>query len=518
MSECSNEDLPECSNNGFADGGSEDMGESSSGSSACLCPLGLLLFPISLAVLGWNEKNAVCTEKMFVAAENAVVAGECSGTETYADQLVFWSCPVDQSTLQTWTQNDTEGSQVSLAGFQDLFSADSVGISVSTEMYQCVETKRETKCSSTSGMDLGGRRLRAGNEEAADEEWEDTVHEDGTVERRLRSSSRSSSSRKCWKYEHTFEWLDTANTQAMSQPEKCFGSTGSSNTTSDPGLTATSNPNPNIPLGSQAWSDSTVSAEEWTLPTDFLSGLQADTPVALKAIPQPPADSTNPSSLSEAHFGSNGNELRSCSTARVGCVRAQVMQVAPLAEVSAMSRYAGNGVYEEWAPGASWMCDADDSTMRKFRAEGYSLEGFMEALRQDLNASTWALRFIGIVFCVASIYMILSPIAMLLSAVDDYLDYLAFIPCVGPLFDMLGDALEGVGICILWGIACVVGVSSSLLVMSIVWIAMRPIWAVPFVIMVAVLFSVARKAKRAAAEKKGRGKRKSRSSKKEDEK
>lgn len=106
-----------------------------------MCCLGILLFPVSLCVLGWNEVNSVCThEQILYGQKMAEVIGCEPRNAWYQDMVVYMSCPVHEDSLQVFTPVSFSSS-----GLQDAISFRSASGSQKTEMFQCVETYRTEK-------------------------------------------------------------------------------------------------------------------------------------------------------------------------------------------------------------------------------------------------------------------------------------------------------------------------------------------------------------------------------------
>jgi hypothetical protein len=103
----------------------------------------------------------------------------------------------------------------------------------------------------------------------------------------------------------------------------------------------------------------------------------------------------------------------------------------------------------------------------------------MAKFRADAAYLTFMLRVGGFVLLWIAAYCIFSPIAAAAGMMDQVMDTFACVPFVGPVIDGIGDAIEGVGQCITCGLACACAVPCGLIVMSFMWIAMRPLFAIP---------------------------------------
>ena len=107
----------------------------------CLCCVGILLFPVALMVLGYNEVNSVCThEKILYGQKMAEVIGCEPRNAWYQNMVVYMSCPVHEDSLQVFTP-----ASFNSMSLQDAISFRSTSGSQKAEMYQCVETYRTEK-------------------------------------------------------------------------------------------------------------------------------------------------------------------------------------------------------------------------------------------------------------------------------------------------------------------------------------------------------------------------------------
>lgn len=106
-----------------------------------MCCLGILLWPVSLCLLGWNEVNYVCKHKSILYGQKmAEVIGCEPRSNWYQDMVVYMSCPIHEDSLQVFTP-----ASFGARGLQDAISFRSASGSQYAEMYQCVETSRTEK-------------------------------------------------------------------------------------------------------------------------------------------------------------------------------------------------------------------------------------------------------------------------------------------------------------------------------------------------------------------------------------
>lgn len=104
--------------------------------------IGFILFPLSLYLLGTNEQNYVCTSKAIVYSDVESITASCQDT-VEAGKLIFYSCPVDASSLPQWNvttpiSSNGTGTQPPSTSFASLYAERS------EEVWACSETKKTT--------------------------------------------------------------------------------------------------------------------------------------------------------------------------------------------------------------------------------------------------------------------------------------------------------------------------------------------------------------------------------------
>ena len=103
-----------------------------------MCCLGILLFPLTLFVLGWNEKNYVCTHKNILHGQKMAEVIGCEPRQNwYPDMVVYMSCDIHPESLQVFTP-----ASFGANGLQDGISFKAASGKQKAEMYQCVESSR----------------------------------------------------------------------------------------------------------------------------------------------------------------------------------------------------------------------------------------------------------------------------------------------------------------------------------------------------------------------------------------
>lgn len=115
------------------------------------------------------------------------------------------------------------------------------------------------------------------------------------------------------------------------------------------------------------------------------------------------------------------------------------------------------GTIGTWTSSDTWLCSGESvSHMSAGKVDKAQL---FSSKKGAANALTWFLRFM----CFACMWFACSRFAAPLGVVADC------IPCIGP---MLGDMVDAIACCV----ACAPACACSMMVGSIVWVAMRPVW------------------------------------------
>lgn len=116
-----------------------ESGLSRLGNAFCAVLLSPFVLLAAAFLVGWNEKNAVCSVEALHQARDSYHNVGCSTGNATGDNLIYFTCDVDRSALPV----------ISLAGkwtFKGM-----TGIAAKSEMYQCVEASQSVKDSTGGG-------------------------------------------------------------------------------------------------------------------------------------------------------------------------------------------------------------------------------------------------------------------------------------------------------------------------------------------------------------------------------
>jgi len=391
--------------------------------------VGLVMLPISLYMVGWNENNYVCEQKriMFASSKAKDVPCDSSGLN---DDFVFFSCPLDKASFRVFTAEDF--------------------LESSSKFYQDNEKAlHNVRFSSVSGQMVA--ELRQCQKSCS--ESTEIVH---------------GQNQKVTKCTYAMQWatevLPVISNPSANARQSCPG------VELYQGLQGI----PDGLLGSHGeYAEQVKTAVKHSAEPFVLNhGLVGQLPPTRKAA----SDVLVPAVSAAA----GGPPASSCAqdSPPVGCMRLRFAKNDAEA-VSVFTHVKGSGETTTQDTPSSWGCPG-----KPWQALTEGSVSKDEAIA-NLNAANGAMVvLLRIVFCVlawVSVYCILSP----LSAMAETFGGIAnMIPCVG---GYLENFIEGVVDSVLCCISCSVGLSCALFAMGVVWIVMRPLWGIALLLACAVI-------------------------------
>jgi len=491
-----------------------DKSEKSFAGSCGVCMLGCLLFPCALALLAWNEKNTVCATNVILKAESdAVVADDCSDSSPLEGKFTFFSCRINDDSLQIYSPQTS----FNLPGLQESIKIPAVAASQKVEMYQCIEVKDEVEKSDADSMLQIGQSnhtlsmlkkvrnfpkaiVRKAQRTARSVTLLPELLEGATGNERQSSQAtrrrRTSDSETVSRYRYRMEWADAwyDSTQFHATPTN-IQSAGCPDFLVDGQV----NHNPPVPdrgdghpaqLGKQASYATSVSAGAFTFSDEnLMKSFTTDVPVSMTPFSQEfklssstdnIITSINTNTLS-VHPDSH-EYLSSCQSDRLGCVRVSYNK-SDASHMTVLGLTGSSGVMSPYTIDGTWSCP-EEEFIRMWPKEMTKDEA-ISAMKEEQKVITWILRVAGLLVAWIAIYCVFDPIA---TAADYMGSMLAYIPFFG---EMLESALEGVVEIFLCIISCSFACSCGLLVIAVVWLAMRPVIGGPIMGAAVVLLVVA---------------------------
>eukprot|EP00401_Gymnodinium_catenatum_P029910 CAMPEP_0117570656 /NCGR_PEP_ID=MMETSP0784-20121206/59316_1 /TAXON_ID=39447 /ORGANISM="" /LENGTH=464 /DNA_ID=CAMNT_0005368727 /DNA_START=20 /DNA_END=1414 /DNA_ORIENTATION=+ len=404
------------------------------GQNACvaLC-LGIVLFPISLFLLGWNEHRYVCEDKNIIFADTKSVEVGCSSSGL-TGEFAFFSCPIQESSLQTFypCMFNTDSHMDCESDIGKAFSFKSVSASQYVEMVQC-----KMNCQ-TETRKVNGRNQKV-----------ETCDYESSYEPTYQSSTdfrdQNLASQRCNGYN-----------PAQGNPR--FPSNV------DPGTSADSAAGP-ILVGDVAAS--------YTLNDKLVKQLTPDMDVQLANVAtnltsnivsptQPPVI------LTRSNVVINGNYLQTClpGNEQVGCVRISYKKSSSTSPSVLTSVGEGGMTEPAQAPGG-WLCGP--SAWQAINAKKMDKATMIATLKGENTTTVYILRILGVFMAWGAVYCMFSPIA---AAADILGDCINICPCGG----YVEDCLEGIVTTVLCGLSCGIGCSCAFVVIGLVWLVMRPLY------------------------------------------
>jgi hypothetical protein len=391
----------------------------------------VFLLPVALYVLGWNENNFVCERnRIFVAEDKAEIIG-CDDVATLtAGELYFFSCPIQKSSLKTFTPSDF----TKVSGDIGVPAMTTITAQMSAEMLLCQESCRTEKKKNSAGQNV-----------------KKTV---------------------C---DYTLDWSSTYSSgtdfKSMSTARQHCGGSYNGNP-----------PEPNDDLlGFQHTRHSPApvkvgdSSKGYKLNAVLIQRLYANVDVSLdnssitNAYTGTQVKSTVPTSAftySAESLQVSGDYLKSCSSDVLGCIRIKYMQ-SDSTSPSVIAAIDPDGMTKPYNMPGAWGCPG--KPWQAIDGKSMSKADVIKALRDSNNAQVWIIRIVGLLCCWFAVYLCFSPF---LYAVDCIGDVVNWCPCGG----YLEDALEGIATAIACAISCPIGCSCGLFVISLVWLFMRPLY------------------------------------------
>lgn len=421
-------EVTEASSGSAGGGGARGVASGVCGSILCSIT-GIVLFFSMLVMLGWNEMSTVCVSKAYAAAEQQYQTAACDGAPgSHGGSLVHFSCPLSAESLPKWSN-----ANFGVSG-DELFSVEAVKVAQHVEMYQCVE-------------DVHTKTVKQG-----DRTFEEKSY---TYRKEWRSTQVDSANFKAWQVDAARRALDN-------------------------GCGLNFNGNPSFPIESSALQAATLVAGQYDL-TRFMGSISSSVPVKLQGGASVTLPGTN------ARVSVDATQMLSgCQSGRpeLGCVKVKYTRSGSTA-VSYLGRMQDDGTTRAWSAPSSWMCSSKGRSSRVdlFAQDRRDAEHLLESAESENTLWTWVLRALGFIMAYVGIRSFFAPVEALVGAIDSGLDWFSFIPIVGRVLDFLGNVLRGAVGCAISLIAFGLSVPSCFMVVSIMWAIMRPLIAVPLLVL-----------------------------------
>eukprot|EP00434_Breviolum_minutum_P001404 symbB.v1.2.001234.t1/scaffold63.1/size477159/5 len=121
------------------------------------------------------------------------------------------------------------------------------------------------------------------------------------------------------------------------------------------------------------------------------------------------------------------------------------------------------GIIQEWIAPNDWLCSG--YTLLDLRKGTMELSDMFDLQRAESSSLTWGLRFLGFVFAWIAFCLLAAPLEVAASC----------IPIIG---HCLGNAISAITCCV----SCIPATACTLGVIGVVWLVMRPMIAIPLII------------------------------------
>mmetsp|Transcript_104405 Transcript_104405/g.196550 ORF Transcript_104405/g.196550 Transcript_104405/m.196550 type:complete len:507 (-) Transcript_104405:167-1687(-) len=113
------------------------------------------------------------------------------------------------------------------------------------------------------------------------------------------------------------------------------------------------------------------------------------------------------------------------------------------------------GTIGKWTAPDSWLCSG--YTLSKVRAGTVDIDTLFKDMADANQGVTWVIRFLGFLLAWCAFSLLAGPLEVIADC----------IPCIGPF---LGDSIAAIACCV----SCPPGCACAMVVIAIVWVAMRP--------------------------------------------
>jgi len=297
---------------------------------------GFLMAPFillgALILVGWNEKRAVCEAKAILAGEAAVEEVGCTSAYEMSGELVLLSCELQTSGLRPL--NPPDGRDFAGVNFRGL------GLRVTSEMYQCLETERSETRSNTAG---GGK-----------------------------TTIKTYSYRRDW-----------SSTQAT------FRATSAARESSNWAVACDRTENPSWPLevpkGSTEYAQS-AAVGPYTVGSTLIRNVALNSPVEPERAPPP-------SIWQKVGAGVYESNRWRRSTSGIGDVRVRLYGNDWNKPTYTVLGENLDGTIGKWEAPASWLCSGE--TLATMEAGSVTSSDIFSKMKSANSFLTWVLRFIG---------------------------------------------------------------------------------------------------------------------------
>jgi hypothetical protein len=497
----------------------ESAGAKSKCASLLIMCVGCVLFPAALMVIAWNEREVACNMNFILEAELTAIAADCADAASVEGKFAFFSCPISENKSEVFTP----ATSFNLPGLEEYVSFPAVAAGQKIEMYQCIETKgkpssessesalekqEETSVKEEKALESQVRESESSTSDSHSSLLEEAKDASSSIIRKSRrrsenmiltvdsrgrnriepgaledggsqNSDRTNTSEQS-EYYYQMSWSDTwYNSHEFKETPMYVQSNGCP----DFIIKGKPNHNPEVPdrgdghkaqLGMQMAYTSNLYAGAFTLADeDAIKEFKADEQISLANFSGSFTLAKNTDNIiseisrkTVAWHDEQPKYISSCKSDRLGCVRVSYYKTGATT-VSAFGLVGSSGVVEPYPTKTAWGCNAT-GFIRAWPKE-MTMEKAIQEMKDELSLTTWAYRAGGCVLAWFALFCCFEPIA---SGAEYVGDILSYIPFFGGLLERMVGGVVSMLLCIT---SCSCGLGCGLLVIAIVWCAMRPL-------------------------------------------
>jgi len=409
---------------------------------AALCT-GLALILGGIITLGWNERRTVCKNNALILAEQSFVSAQCDEpSSSYAGKLVYLSCPMKEENMRTYSAADVDSKHAGLN--KAVGTVKGLCFEQRMQVMQCKE-KKNRRCISRD-------EKKACTKYVTDYEYS----------KEFTSEFINSS--------EFFQDGDAEKARALKLQVCGSGDNPSPQSFPFPSLTASA-PRPDRVKLSDTWSLTKEQIDRLTSRCDDVVRARKE---EMKPFAQARVQPIRELKADNVWVDDNTkNTFHSCADGAlsIGCLNVQFLTKAPkyvslLYKVSEKSSFE----FEPFRAPGSWLCGPTSVSHIVDRQFGSYVDLFT-TMQSEEDTLMWGLRVLGFMIILIGIGLFLSPVEWLARN----------IPFIG---DYVGGAVGW----LLAIVALLLTIGFSLITVSIVWVAMRPMVGIP--LLLAGLFSL----------------------------
>jgi len=398
---------------------------------------GCMLFPLAMALVLYNEVQAMCANKHIVAAEYYSHSAECSNSKSVEGLFAFISCPIDRTSVEVLTPG-----HFGMSGLNNSLAFRAAAGSQFLEMYQCIESKQTNN--NLIKTEKATKTARDG-EYSYDMAWSPVWYDSRTYKRE--PGIIKSSGCPDFVYNGTVNHNPTFPDRGDGRPVQ-GGLQAVASTSIKAGAYTISHPNAMSVL--TTFSNNSVPISKFA--GNFNLSTSTDNIISKVTAHTVTIHPTDPMYLS------------TCREPRLGCIRISYNST-KVEHVSLFAKVGAAGVTQAQPMDGSWGCGPKEFI--QMYPEKLSKQEMIERMIDEKKEATWSKRVAGLLMCWLALICLVYPVAALPGFTRAYV-----LPGVWKWMSRLFEGLVTLTMMIC---TCTSGCGCGIAMIAITWITLRPI-------------------------------------------